>query len=183
MKRILSACALFSAVLLFSGCDKVKDLIKVNVKTTVEVNFEIDPITQTVENITEVYDNVANTLDAVIKAENSDLGIENIKSAKVEACVVSTTATSVADDNFQALNKFSISLKSDTKPTNTTFAALTATPPQAYTMEVPVNASVDLVDYLKSNKLAYTFEYKGNRKTTTKLLCKARITYLLKVSL
>lgn len=182
MKRILSACAVLGATLLLTGCDKVKDLIKVNVKTSVEVSFKIDPITEIAVIEEDTYENVANTLDAAIKAENSDLGIANIKSAKVDACLV-TTSNSDANNNFQALNKLALAIKSDTRPAFTTFAEITSTPAGPGSIEVPVNAGIDLADYLKSNTLGYTFKYAGNRTTTKTLQCKARITYLLQVGL
>jgi hypothetical protein len=183
MKPILTACALGLSTLLFTGCDKVKDLIKVNVTTSVNVDFEIDPMNQTAVTYTDLRENVANELDAIIKAENSELGIENIKSAKIESCVVTTTATSVPDDNFTALNNLSLAIKSDNKPTYITYAAITTTPPQPYSIEVPVTAGVDLKDYLKGNSFGYQFTYSGKRKTTTTLQCRARITYKLSVGL
>jgi hypothetical protein len=171
MKPILTACAL-ALTLLFTGCDKVKDLIKVNVTTSVNIDFEIDPINETAVTYTDIRANIANELDAVIKAENSELGVENIKSAKVQSCVVTTSATSAPDDNFTALNNLSLAIESDNK-----------SPTQPYSVELPVTANVDLKDYLKGNTFGYKFTYSGKRKTTTTLQCRARVTYLLNVGL
>lgn len=182
MKPVLTACALALTTLLFTGCDKVKDLIKVNVTTSVNVDFEIDPISQTTMEYSDIHENIANELDAVIKAENSELGIANIKSAKIQSCVVTTSATNVPDDNFQALSNLTLALKSDNKPTYTTYASVN-NPTQPYSIDVPVNGDVDLKDYLKGNFFGYKFAYTGKRTTTTKLQCRARITYLLNVSL
>ncbi|MFD2918496.1 hypothetical protein ACFS6H_02170 [Terrimonas rubra] len=182
MKPILTACAL-ALTLLFTGCDKVKDLIKVNVTTSVNIDFEIDPINETAVTYTDIQANIANELDAVIKAENSELGVENIKSAKVQSCVITTSATSAPDDNFTALNNLSLAIESDNKPGYTTYAAITTSPTQPYSVELPITAGVDLKDYLKGNTFGYKFTYSGKRKTTTTLQCRARVTYLLNVGL
>ena len=182
MKPILTCCAL-ALTLLFTGCDKAKDLIRINVTTSVNIDFDINPITETAIVYADEHENLVNELDAAIKAQNSSLGVENIKSAKAESCVVTSSSTGVPADNFTAFHGLTLSIKSDTRPTYQKFAGLTSPATLPYQVELPIDTNVDLTEFLKANTISYIVYYKGNRTTSTTLQCRARVTYLLNVGL
>src|SRR6478735_1228813 len=86
--RSLGFVAVLALSTLLPSCDKVKDAVRINIPTqTVNADFEIQKISAA-GTVQEVGFQWGYNLDSVIKVSNPDLGIKNIKKAKVKSIVL-----------------------------------------------------------------------------------------------
>lgn len=165
------------------SCEKLKDLAQISVGAhSYDVEFAIPEITAAGEqNLAS--DKVALNIDSIIKANNSSVGVNNIKSAKVQSVHIEIIdADSI--NNFGVVESCKILLSSDTRPEAVTIAELSGNPDEFKTsIDVPVNGEVDLAEYLKANNYSYTLWAKTRRGTTKEVHCTASIGYDLKVGL
>lgn len=183
--KILSRSLGFVSVLalssLFTSCDKVKDLITVNVPLqTADVKFTIDP--QPVGTQTLSIFQFGVNIDSVLKKENSSLGTSNIKKVKVKSITL-TLSNATQNDNFGALSACEAGLASNSISSYTAFAALTSNPDAyATTLTIPVK-DVDLKDYFNSTIFYYRLTGTTRRATTTKLNGTATIQFDIEAGL
>lgn len=166
-----------------SSCKKVKQLANVDISlTAADINLTIPQINATGSStLSEV--NVPLNVDSIIKANNAEFAMKNIKSVKMKSCTI-TMLDGDAANNFSALESAEVLFASNAVPTLTTIATISGNPDvESYTITVPVNTSVDLKNYF--NTSSYTYRLTGNaRKTTSKpIQCKATIKYTLNVGL
>ena len=185
MKRNILMTFSLIAILAFthSSCNKIKEAVKATIGLkSADIEFTIPQITATgpatIAN-KDVYLNV----DSIIKANNSKLNASNIRSVNIKSCTI-TMLDGDASNNFSALNACKVDFSSNVNTNFYTLAEITNNPDvEAYTLEIPVNATVNFKDYFN----ATTFSYKVSgdaRKTTSKdIHCKATIEYDLEAGL
>jgi hypothetical protein len=166
---------------LFTSCNKLKDLVNVNIPLqTADVNFIIQPQaagTQTLAGFA-----VAINIDSLLKAENSSLGISNIKKVKITGCKL-VLLNSTANDHFGAFSALEVSLASNTNTNFKSIAAISSNPDAvAATLNIPVS-DTDLKDYFNSTSLSYIISGTVRRATTTTLNCKATLSFDIQAGL
>lgn len=182
MKKVLYGLAALVLFSCFSSCD-IKDKLNIDIDmSSTDVAFTIPIILQTGQ-VTVADQTVAVNIDSIIKANNAELAVNNIKSVKLKSCTI-TMQDGDAQNNFSALESCSASFSSNTNGATVVLANVTNNPDvEAYTLELPVNTTVDLKDYF--NASTFTYSLSGNaRKVTTKTLnCTATIRYTMNVGL
>jgi hypothetical protein len=168
------------ALVLSSSCNKLKDLVKVNVPLqTADISFTISPQpagTQTLSGFQVVVN-----IDSILKAQNSSLSTGNIKSVKIKSCsLVALNATS--SDHFGDLSACQVSLASDGS-SYVKVAELTSNPDAfASSLELPVN-DVELKDYFNTTVLKYQLSGTVRKATTTTLNCTATVKFDIEAGL
>lgn len=167
---------------LFSSCDKVKDLITINVPLkTADISFSIAPQSAGTQQSLAVFQLGIN-IDSVLKHENSSLGIGNIKSVKVKSITL-TLSNATQSDNFGAFSACEAGLATNTNQTYTVFAGLTSNPDTyATTLDIPVK-DVELKDYFGATVFYYNLSGTARRATTTTLQGKATIQFSIDTKL
>lgn len=172
--RRLAVCACFG--FLFTSCDKAKDLININIPMeTIDVAFEI-PVTK-VGSVTLAEFNVSLNTDSIIKANASSFGIANIRSVKIKSCEIKLSNAS-AEDQFGVLSDCAAQIKSGTNDTWATFAQVSGNPDTfAETINLNVNADLDLKSYFSAASISYKITGTTRRATSTVLQAKAYIKY------
>jgi len=153
---------------LFTSCDKVKDLITINVPLkTAAINFTIAPQSAGTQQSVAAFQLGIN-IDSVLKHENSSLGVGNIKSVKVKSITLNLS-NATQSDNFGAFSACEAGLATNTNQTYTVFAALTSNPDAyATTLSIPVK-DVELKDYFGATVFYYNLSGTLRRATTTTL--------------
>ncbi len=97
LNRTLGFVAVLALSAVFTSCNKVKDLVKINVPLqTADVKFEIQPVGA--GEVKETGFQFGINIDSVLKKENSDLGIGNIKKVKVKSITLNLTNATQADN-------------------------------------------------------------------------------------
>jgi hypothetical protein len=172
-----------ATVLMLASCEKIKDLAQINVGAQSQnVAFTISIVPGAGEQNLAA-EAVQLNIDSLIKAQNSSVGVNNIKSARVTGVRIEILdADSV--NNFAVVEACKVMLSSDTKPEKVTIAELNGNPDEYKTsIDIPLNGDVDLADYMKGNSFSYTLWAKTRRGTTKEVHCTATISYDLKVGL
>src|ERR1044072_958240 len=110
--RSLGFVAVLAMSTLLPSCDKVKDAIRINIPTqTVNADFEIQKIAAA--NATqEVNFSWGFNLDSTIKVSNPDLGIGNIKKAKIKSIVLNLK-NQTSTDNWSSFSAADVSFTSN----------------------------------------------------------------------
>lgn len=166
---------------LFTSCNKLKDLVKVNVPLeTADVNFSIQPQSAGTQALAGFA--VVINIDSLLKAENSRLSISNIKKVKITGCKL-VLLNSTANDHFGAFSAFEVNLASNTNTNYHKIAGISSNPDAAaVTLDLPVS-DTDLKDYFNSTSLNYQVSGTVRRATTTTLNCKATLTFDIEAGL
>jgi hypothetical protein len=173
--KSLGLVAVLALSTILHSCNKVKDAIRINVPTqTVTADFSIMPVPVGTQQVAAFQFGV--NLDSLIKIQNTDLGLTNVKSAKIKS-VTLTLTTSTAADNFGAFSACQVGLASSGKPDYTIIAGLASNPDQNQTtLDIPVN-DIDLKDYFTSSAFLFQLSATTRRATTTTLQGKATIKF------
>lgn len=167
----------------FQACKKIKDLVKIEVPATMEVDFTIPPVPVTGVTGFGVY-NVAMDVDELIRSANKELDADNIESARIVSCIVTAQPnTTHPEDNFTAFSSLLAEFASNTKTDWVTIAQLTNPPTDGYSMELPVNSDAELKDYLKGSVFMYRVSGMAVRTTASAIKCKAKIKFMIKAGL
>jgi hypothetical protein len=179
--RSLGLVAVLALSIITPSCNKLKDVITVNVPLqTADIQFSIPP--QPVGTQTLASFQFGINVDSVLKIENSSLGIGNIKKVKVKSITL-TLSNATQEDNFGVLSACEAGISSNTKPDYVVFAGLTSNPSTyATTLNIPVK-DVDLKDYFNSTVLYYKLTGTTRRATTTTLNGKATIKFDIEAGL
>lgn len=186
MKKIFCASALLLALGLsvFSSCDKVKDLAKVNLNLdNADGEFTI-PVLVTTGDVTLGTDDIYVNLDSMIKAQNSQVSAKNIKEVRVKSCEL-TLSNGDSKNNFSVLESCKLEVKSNTKAEFITLASVSNNPDtEAQSLNLPVNSSLDLKDYfLSANTFSYRVSGKTRKTTDKELNCKVLVKYTITAGL
>lgn len=163
-----------------TSCNKLKDLIKVNVPLqTAEISFTIEPQTAGTKSLAGFQVNI--NIDSILKAENSKLGMDNIKSVKVKSCTI--VAQNASDENnFGNLSACEASLAADSGP-YVKFAEITSNPETfSSSLNIPVS-DVELKDYFYTNVLKYQLSGTVRKATTATLHCTATVKFDIEAGL
>ncbi len=161
-------------------CDKVKDLVSVNLELQMaNIEFSIPPQAQGTQGLAEFSTHL--NVDSIIKSKSPSLGVNNIKSVKIKSCTIQLLNAS-GDDHFGALSAYKVELGSNG---NWTIVAEQANNPDAAssTLTVPVNSAEDFKPYFIGSSFAYKLSGTTRRATTQTLACKATIVFDVKAGL
>ncbi len=170
-------------ITLISSCSAIKDKLNVDIDmSNADVEFTIPIITSTGD-ATFDDNNVVVNIDSIIKANNAELAVSNIKSVKVKSCTVNMIDGD-ANNNFSALESCRVLFNSNTNSSVVTVAEITNNPDvEAYSLEIPVTSSLDLKSYFNASSFSYSVAGKARKTTSKEIKCKATIRYTLNVGL
>ncbi len=186
MKKIIytSVALLLLGFTVLPACNKLKELAKVNLTLdNAKGEFDMPELTA----IGEVNLGTADTyinLDSLIKAENSDVSANNIRSVHMKSCtLVLTNGTAI--NNFSALESCKLEIKSNKKTDYVQMASVTNNPDvEAYSLNMPVDQSIELKDYfLNANVFTIKVSGKNRKMTTQPLHCRVELKYTLEAGL
>lgn len=168
--------------LVFNSCNKLKELVSINLPLeTAGISFTLPPLEEGTASATDV--DVYLNVDSLIKEEAPNMGVDNIKSVKIESCTI-TVLNATTEDHFGVLTDCSAAVASNVSPNWLTFAAVTGNPDTyATSLALPVKSDVELKDYFNATRFSYRISATSRRATTTELNCKATIKFKAEVSL
>lgn len=165
--RSLGFVAVLALSTLLPSCDKVKDAIRINIPTqTVNADFQIQKVAaNTTQEATFSW---GINLDSTIKKSNPDLGIGNIKKAKIKSIVL-TLNNQTQTDNWSSFSSADASFTSNaggSVGSYTTFAGLSSISEtySSNTLEIPVS-DIDFKDQF--NATIFYFKLKATARRTT----------------
>mgnify|MGYP001185106141 FL=1 len=165
-----------------ASCDKIKDAVEVDLKATSSNISFIIPILEEPGNATLGESKVYLNVDSLIKAHESKLGSDNIRTVKLEKCTI-TIVDGDSVNNFGALESCKIQFSSQGKPEMVTITELTNNPDEeTHTLELPVTDK-ELSGYFDSKWFNYVVSGKARRATTKTMECKATVTYTITAGL
>nr|MBP6314924.1 hypothetical protein [Chitinophagaceae bacterium] len=172
-----------STILLNTSCNKIKEAVKANITlTSADIEFTIPEITN-IGTVSIASKDVYLNVDSIIKATNSKLSASYIKSVNVKSCTL-TMLDGDANNNFSALESCKCDFSSNVNATLYTIAEITGNPDvEAYTLEIPVNSTVNLKDYFSATTFTYSVTGTARKITTKPIQCKATIRYSLEAGL
>jgi hypothetical protein len=173
--RSLGLVAILALSTLLHSCNKVKDAIRFNIPTqTVTADFSIAQLPVGTQQATVFQFGV--NLDSLIKIQSSDLGLNNVKGAKIKSVSLALTNATQAN-NFAAFSACEVGLSSSSKPEYTIVAGQPSNPDQyATTIDIPVK-DLELKDYFNSTSFTYKLSATTRRATTITLTGKATIKF------
>ncbi len=175
---VLSICTILN-----TSCNKIKEAVKADINLTYsDVEFTIPQITAAgpaTLSSKDVYLNI----DSIIKASNTKLSAGNIRSVTIKSCVVNMIDGDAAN-NFSALESCKVDFSSNVNTQLYSLAEITNNPDtEAYTLEIPVNSSINLKDYFNATTFSYTLAGNARKTTSKEIKCKATIKYTLEAGL
>lgn len=166
-----------------TSCNKVKDLISINVTAqSADVDFTIQPSNAGAGVLSQF--NTSLYIDSLIKEQaGKSYGLINIKSVKLESCVLTITNSDDAN-SFGNVSACSAEMSSNTNTTMVGIAELTSNPETVTsTLNLPVNTTLDLKPYFSSTSFSYKLSGTLRKATTKALTCKATIKYKIEIGL
>jgi hypothetical protein len=166
-----------------TSCNKVKDLISINVSAqSADVDFTIQPAGAGTGVLSQF--NTSLYIDSLIKEQaGKSYGLINIKSVKLESCVL-TTSNSDDANSFGNVSACSAEMSSNVNTTMVGIAALTNNPATvASTLNLPVNTTLDLKPYFGATSFSYKLSGTLVKPITKALTCKATLKYKIEVGL
>jgi hypothetical protein len=171
MFRSLGFVAVLALSTFLPSCDKVKDAIRINIPTqTVNADFEIQIVSAGVKQESGFHWGI--NLDSTIKKSNPDLGIGNIKQAKIKSIVLTLNNSDQANNwsNFSSAEAGFASNAGGTIGSYTTFASIPsiAESYSSTSLEIPVS-DIDFKDQFNATIFYYKLMATA-RKSTSKVL-------------
>jgi hypothetical protein len=183
--RSLGLVAVLALSTLLPSCDKVKDAIRINLPTqTVTADFDIQPVAAGTAQIAAFQWGI--NLDSTIKVANPDLGINNIKKAKIKSIVL-TLKNSNQTDNWSSFSSAEATFASNAGGSVGNFITIASLPSIAEnysstTLEIPVK-DIDLKDQFNATVFYYKLKAVIRRTTTTVLTGTATVKFDVEVGL
>jgi hypothetical protein len=173
--RSLGLVAVLAMSTLLPSCDKVKDAISINIGTqTVTADFYITPQPEGTQELSLFQYGI--NIDSLIKIQSPDLGIGNIRKAKIQSINLTFT-NATQNDNFGAFSACEVGFASNSNYQYIKVAGITSNPDTYKTsLDIPVE-DVDLKDYFKATAFLFKFSGTTRRATTTTLQGKATIKF------
>ncbi|XZF12913.1 hypothetical protein ACTHGU_14090 [Chitinophagaceae bacterium MMS25-I14] len=186
MKQVIRSIILFclaaGTAVMFQGCNKLKDAVKADVTLTSDMTFDI-PVIPSPGSASLATQGIYMNVDSTIRAANSQLSADNIKSVKLKSFRLEMQ-NGDNGNNFANLSACTVAFNSTAKSDFVTLAEITDNPDvTAYTLDLPVNSSVDLKDYFNSSYFTYRLSATARRATTKELTVKATIQYTVTAGL
>ncbi|MEZ5047132.1 MAG: hypothetical protein R2831_09090 [Chitinophagaceae bacterium] len=176
---MLSLASLF----LLSSCSKIKDKLQTNITMkNADIEFTI-PIISSTGTVSGGEENVLVNIDSLLKANNAEYAVNNIKSVHLKSCTISMVDGD-ANNNFSALEACNVSFHANTNTTDITLANVENNPDvESYNLSLPINTDIDFKDYFNATEFTYRFSGTARKTTTKEIHCKANIEYTLTVGL
>lgn len=183
MKNSTLLLSAFALLIAFSSCKKIKEATQRDVDVTpTAVTFTIPIIASTAAGTTFGEYNESLDLNALIKANASEFGEDNIKNIKITAVTLDLTDSN-DDNNIQNFESIDVKLQTGSG-TPITIAAQTSIPnTKAQSLTVPVSGTTDLKSYLGAASFKYSLTGKLRKATTKTLQAKLTAKYTFKVGL
>ena len=171
----------------FTSCDKIKSLISpfdlfLNSK---DIPIAIPPSATGQQEATSTIQ--FNLADEINKQNTSGypVGINNIKSATVNAVSIDIISGASINNNFANFTDGGVLLISDANANTQQKATLGQVlgSPDVYSthLEIPISGTTDLTEYLKGTNFTYTYAYNLRRPITTTLQCVIHLKYDIKM--
>lgn len=182
-QKIILFISVMISMLTFSACEKLSDLLKVDVTVSLPVEITI-PITKAGEMI-YVNDWTTNIdLNDEILKVNNQLGEENIKSVNIQSAYISIpTEFRNEESNLILLSNPIIHFQSDANRTWVNIASWTGTCDSKFLQNLNVNTSQDWIDYFKStNRFSLKFQCLAEQDIPQEIKVKGEVRFTLKVS-
>ncbi len=172
---------LFFFALLTTSCDKVKDLVKVNIPMeTVEYDFDIPALAAGDVTLSDF--NLRFDVDSAIKANAPQFSTSNIRSVKVLSVNVSTT-NGEGNDHLGVFSSCTIKANSNVNTEFTTLASLSNIPETlTKSLDLVVDKDKDLKSYFaKPTSFSYVLTGNARRATTTTLHATVKVKFDIEV--
>ncbi len=182
MKKLLFLCTVLAVL---SSCDKVKELASVNFNMdSAEGEFTI-PVLTTTGTVTFDADQVYINLDSLIKDQNAEVGVGNIKEVRIIECSLELL-NGDEQNNFSVLESCKLALASNVNPSFITIAEIKDNPDEANNkLDLPVsNPELELKDYfMNANQFSYRVSGTCRKTTDKELQCRVHVKYRIKAGL
>lgn len=187
MKKVLLSLSLLAfacGISTMTSCDKLVDEVAKNLNfdlvfQTAETTFSI-PVQSTLGTYSDTKSETFD-MDAFIKGKTDNkLGVGNIKTAKIKSCKLTITNPD-ADNNFQNFSKASVILKAAGQP-DITLEINDNPDTYATELSLPVDASKDMVPYLKATSFTYVVGGTLRKVTTKEIMMHVRFEFDINVS-
>ena len=166
------------SIIVLTSCSKIIGTLisKFMSMQTIDAQFTLPIVTDTTQQ--QAYGPTSSKInvDSFITAYSSgNYTIKNVKSAHIESC--SITITNPDDkNNFANIQSCQVDLNSDAIQTMIHPASISNNPDQyAASIDVPVDNTIELKDYLNSKQFNYTVRAKMRRATTKEMTCTIQI--------
>ncbi|QEC44370.1 hypothetical protein [Pseudobacter ginsenosidimutans] len=177
----VSLALLFSFGMLNSSCDKVKDLVSVNIPLqTVEYEFEIPPLEEGEVTLGDF--NIRFDMDSAIKANAPQFSTENIRKVRVTSVNVSTS-NSTTTDHLGVFSTATARANSNVNTDITTIASLSNNPDtKVQSVDFTVDKDKELKSYfVKATSFSYVIAGVARRATTTTLNATVKVKFDIEV--
>lgn len=173
---------LILAIVLILSCNKLKEL------ASTSFNFNDDSAEFTIPASTTTSFSKSETfrmnLDSLIKANNAELAVSFMKTLSINSIDV-TLVDPDSSNNLANISACTVSFSSNVNLTPIQIGAL-ASNPDVYktTMNIPVNASVDVKEYAKTaTTFNYTLAGTLRRPLVRDVKCRVKVNYKLTAGL
>lgn len=170
----VSLALLLSAGFMSSSCDKVKDLVKVNIPMqTVEYKFDI-PARDLTGEFTVADFNVRFNVDSAIKANASQFSTANIRTVKVSSVNISTS-NGTNENHIGAFTSCSVKGNSNVNTEFTTLASKASIPDNfVQSIDLDVEKDKELKSYF-NNPVNFSYVITANNRRSIPSPLKATI--------
>lgn len=179
-KLVSVSLLLGTGVFAFSSCNKIKDALKINVPLTMTVPLTIPPTAGGNGTSSSV---VKLDVDSLIKANNSQLSVSNIKSVDINSVTININSDSQdPQDNFTALQSIAEYFSSDGNSSKIELASV-SNPTEPYSVDVTVSSVPDLSNYFNAKTFYFETDYQMKRATTHTINATATVKFTLQAGL
>lgn len=173
-----------AAIFTFSSCSKIKEAMQRDIAISpTGVTFTVPIITSLNAGTTIGTVPVTMDLDALIKAQASKFGIDNVKNVKITGLKIKLN-DSDATNNFANLESLSATIKANGQSDVVVAAVTNNADAEKSELTIPITqGNAELKGFVTSTSFSYILAGKARRVTTKPLSATATFTYTLTVSL
>lgn len=182
-KTIITAFAIVSTALFSSSCEKIKELVNVDVPLTFDYTITIpaSPLATDVEIPTV---NVMTNVEEIIKDFTKESKIGEIRHVYFSTATVEVLEESqYEDDNLTSISSFELNMNSTSKSQWISLVNLNSTPTDPYFLELPVNTTINVKDYFFANDFSFNGTVGMTKPTTKEIKCKMTVKVKINVSI
>lgn len=176
----------FIGLFFILSCQKLKDLTNVSFDfSNGTTEFDI-PISQVGNYGSLTSKSFSMNLDSLIKINNGESGLQYLKNLTITSIDLTLSNadtlnpdTTKPKNNFQNLSSFKMKFYTNVKPDTLEIGSLASNPDvYATSLNIPVNASIDVKEYAKTATIfGYVLQANVRRPTTKILNCKVKVNY------
>lgn len=182
-KTILCAIAIASSAFFSTSCEKIKEIVNVDVPLTFDYTITIpaSPLATDVEIPTV---SVMTNVEEIIKDYTKESKIGEIRKVYFSTATVEVLEESrYEDDNLTSISSFVLNMNSTSKSQWTSLVNLDSTPTDPYELELPVNTTIDVKDYFFANDFSFNGTVGMTKSTTKDIKCKMKVKVKINVSI